>query len=76
VDRPRFAQPVLVNGAVGVVVAPRGQLSRVLTFTSAAGTIRPGVDVIADPVRLRELDLAVLSRLTRPPAEIPSRPFT
>ena len=54
-----FAQPALVNGAVGVVVAPRGRLFRVLYFTLTRGKIAQ-VDVIADPARLRQLDLAVL----------------
>jgi len=56
----RFAQPALVNGAVGVVMAPRGRLFRVLRFTIAHGKIVE-VDVVADPERLRDLDLAVLS---------------
>jgi RNA polymerase sigma-70 factor (ECF subfamily) len=55
----RFAQPALVNGAVGIVVAPRGRLSRVLRFTVAHGKIVQ-VDVVADPARLRQIDLAVL----------------
>ena len=55
----RFARPALVNGAVGVVLAPRGRLFRVLSFTLARGKIVQ-IDVVADPVRLRHLDLAVL----------------
>ncbi len=55
----RFAQMALVNGAAGVVVAPRGRLSRALTFTIRDGKIVQ-MDVITNPVRLRELDLAVL----------------
>ena len=50
----------LVNGAVGVVVAPRGRLFRALSFTIKRGKIVQ-VDVIADPERLRQLDLAVLN---------------
>lgn len=56
----RFAQPALVNGAVGLIVAPGGRLFRVLRFTTADGKI-VHVDVIADPLRLRQLDLAVLN---------------
>jgi len=56
----RFARPALVNGAVGVVVAPRGRLFRVLSLTITHGKIVE-VDVIADPERLRQLDLAVLN---------------
>jgi len=57
--RARFAQPALVNKAVGVVVAPRGRLFIVLGFTFTAGKIS-AIDVIADPDRLRQLDLAAL----------------
>jgi RNA polymerase sigma-70 factor, ECF subfamily len=55
----RFAAPVLINGAAGIVVAPHGRLSGVLTFTVTRGKIIQ-IDVIDDPARLRELDLAVL----------------
>jgi RNA polymerase sigma-70 factor (ECF subfamily) len=57
--RARFARPVLVNGAVGVVVAPRGRLLMVLRFTVKGGKIAE-IDVIGDPARLRQFDLAVL----------------
>jgi RNA polymerase sigma-70 factor (ECF subfamily) len=57
--RARAARPALVNGAVGVVVAPRGRLLTVLGFTVRGGKI-VGIDAIADPVRLRQLDLALL----------------
>ena len=53
------ARPALVNGAVGVIVAPRGQLFRVLSFRLKDGKIA-SIDVIGDPERLRQLDLAVL----------------
>jgi hypothetical protein len=55
----RFAQPALVNGALGIVVCARGQLDLALTLTIRDGKITE-IDVIADPVRLRQLDLAVL----------------
>jgi RNA polymerase sigma-70 factor (ECF subfamily) len=55
----RFAEPALVDGAVGVVVAPRGRLLLVLAFTFRGGKVA-GLDVLADPARLRQLDLAVL----------------
>src|SRR5207237_903601 len=35
----RLTQPALVNGAIGVVVAPRGRLVRALRFTIANGKI-------------------------------------
>jgi len=52
-------RPMLVNGEVGLVWAPRGHLLRVLRFSIADGRIAT-VDVIAEPARLNELELAVL----------------
>jgi RNA polymerase sigma-70 factor (ECF subfamily) len=57
--RAQGARPVLVNGAVGIVVAPRGQLRLVLNLTIIHGKIAE-INVISDPERLRLLDLAVL----------------
>ena len=56
----RFVQPALMNGSVGLVWAPRGRLLRALSLTITRGKIAR-VDVIADPARLRELDLAILN---------------
>lgn len=58
-SRVRSGQPALVDGAVGIVSAPRGRLYRALRFTIKDGRIAE-VDIIADPDRLRKLDLAVL----------------
>lgn len=52
-------EPMLVNGEVALVWAPHGRLARVLQFTLKNGKIAE-LDVIADPTRLRQLDLAVL----------------
>jgi len=52
-------QPMLVNGEVGLVWTPGGRVFRVLRFSFADKKIAT-VDVIADPARLREFDLAVL----------------
>jgi RNA polymerase sigma factor (sigma-70 family) len=52
-------QPMLINGEVGLVWAPRGHVLRVLRFSFADGQITTA-DVIADPARLSEFDLAVL----------------
>lgn len=54
----RFANPVLVDGNVGVVVAPGGRLFRVLRFTFANGKIT-SVEVIGDPIVMQNLELAV-----------------
>jgi RNA polymerase sigma-70 factor (ECF subfamily) len=53
------AQPALVNGAAGLVVTSRGRLFSVLGFTVTGGRIVE-IDILADPARLRHLDLAVL----------------
>jgi RNA polymerase sigma factor (sigma-70 family) len=55
----RFAQPALVDGAVGIVVAPKGKLALVLRFSVAADKITE-IDIEADPARLSRLSLAVL----------------
>jgi RNA polymerase sigma factor (sigma-70 family) len=55
----RAARPALVNGAVGVVVAPGGRLRMVLRFTIIGGRISE-IDAVAEPERLRQLDLAIL----------------
>ncbi|MGH3830728.1 MAG: sigma-70 family RNA polymerase sigma factor [Pseudonocardiaceae bacterium] len=57
--RSRFAESALVNGMVGVVVAPRGRLMLALTFTIEGDRIA-AYEVIADPKRLASLDLAAL----------------
>lgn len=54
------AQPALVNGAVGIIVAPLGRLTMVLEFTIENGKI-VAVDASTAPERLQNLDLAVLS---------------
>ncbi len=55
----RFAEPALVDGAVGIVVAPQGRLALVLRFGVVGDKITE-IDIEADPTRLRELSLAVL----------------
>jgi RNA polymerase sigma-70 factor (ECF subfamily) len=55
----RFAAPALVDGAVGIVVAPKGNLALVLRF-SVAGDKITEIDIDADPQRLRRFSLAVL----------------
>jgi RNA polymerase sigma-70 factor, ECF subfamily len=53
-----FVQPALVNGAAGWIVAPHGRPFALIGFTVVGGKIVE-IDVIADPERLRQLDLAV-----------------
>ena len=45
---------------IGILVAPQGQLSVVLEFKIRDAKIFE-VDVITEPMRLRELDLAIAS---------------
>lgn len=58
-QRAAFTRMVLINGEVGAAVAPRGSLAQILRFTITGSKIST-IDVIADPARLRQLDLAVL----------------
>jgi RNA polymerase sigma-70 factor, ECF subfamily len=55
----RAARPALVNGAAGAVWAPGGRPRAVLGFTISDGKIVE-IDILADPERLRQLDLALL----------------
>ncbi len=60
--RSRYGRVALVNGAPGLVMAPRGRLVVALAFTfgeDGEGKIT-GIDVIADPGRLDGLQLGVL----------------
>jgi RNA polymerase sigma-70 factor (ECF subfamily) len=54
------ARPVLVNGAAGLVVMPRGRPVAVGGVTIRNGKI-VAIDILADPERLRELDLTFLT---------------
>jgi hypothetical protein len=55
----RLVRPVLVNGAVGVVVTVDGRPVSVMGFTVTGGTIS-AIDALVDPDRLSRLDLAAL----------------
>ena len=55
----RFAEPALVDGAVGIVVAPEGRLALVLRFGVVGDKIAE-IDIEADPDRLRGVSLAML----------------
>ena len=55
----RFAEPALVNGAVGIVVAPAGRLALVLLFATVGDRITE-IDIESDPDRLGGLSLALL----------------
>jgi RNA polymerase sigma-70 factor (ECF subfamily) len=55
----QFARPVLVDGTVGLVVAPRGHLVLLLRLTIRGGKIAE-IEALADPAHLRQARLAVL----------------
>ena len=55
----RFAELALVDGAVGIVVAPQGRLALVLRFGVVGDKITE-IDIEADPDRLGDVSLAVL----------------
>lgn len=55
----RAAQVALIDGEVGVVVAPRGRLMMALRITIAADKI-VAIDAVAEPARLDDLTLNVL----------------
>jgi RNA polymerase sigma factor (sigma-70 family) len=57
--RAESSELALVNGAVGILFAPAGQIQVVLALTVSGSRIS-AIDVIADPGRLRLLDLALL----------------
>jgi RNA polymerase sigma-70 factor (ECF subfamily) len=58
--KAQAARSALVNGSVGVVVAPNGRLLLVLTVKIRGGKIVE-VKAIADPASLRDADVAVLA---------------
>ncbi|RIL06809.1 MAG: RNA polymerase subunit sigma-70 [Proteobacteria bacterium] len=55
----RFVQPALLDGSIGLIHAPRGKLSRVVMLGFGDDQVVQ-VEVIADPARLRDLEIAVL----------------
>ncbi|MEU3461025.1 sigma-70 family RNA polymerase sigma factor [Streptomyces sp. NPDC006733] len=58
-ERARSTVAALVNGTVGLAMAPLGRLRLVLGFTITDGLITE-IEVIADQKALRELELGVL----------------
>lgn len=56
----RAARAALVNGAVGIVIAPAGRLFMVLRFTLEDGRI-VAMESIGDPERLAAMELSVLA---------------
>jgi RNA polymerase sigma-70 factor (ECF subfamily) len=58
--RARVARPALLDGAVGAVWIQGGQPRVVFAFTITEGKIT-AIDILADPERLREIEVTVLA---------------
>ena len=57
--RSRHAEPVLLDGAMGVIVAPRGRVTLALKIRIEGERIAE-YDVIAEPGRLSRLEVTLL----------------
>jgi RNA polymerase sigma-70 factor (ECF subfamily) len=57
--KAQAARPALIDGALGVVVAPQGHLLLVLNLTFAGDRIAT-IEVVADRDRLGALDLSTM----------------
>jgi len=57
----RAARAALINNSVGLVIAPRGHLFRIMRFTFVEGRISE-IDVIGDRTTMAELDLALMDQ--------------
>lgn len=57
----RSARAALINGSVGLVIAPRGHLFRAMRFTFAEGRISE-INVIGERKTLAELDLSLMDQ--------------
>ncbi|GHO42216.1 sigma-70 family RNA polymerase sigma factor [Ktedonospora formicarum] len=60
VGRAQATQPALVNGSVGVVVAPFGWLRGIIELSISGGKIT-AITTISDPARLHQVHLAVFA---------------
>jgi RNA polymerase sigma factor (sigma-70 family) len=59
-DLARATTPALINGNIGAISAPGGRLLRALNLVIQNGKVVE-IEIIADPARLRDLDLSVLT---------------
>ena len=57
--RARGAQIALLDGAIGVLVAPQGQILLILNLTIAQGKIT-GIEAVGEPERLRHVRIATV----------------
>jgi RNA polymerase sigma factor (sigma-70 family) len=54
-----FVQPVIIDGSVGLIVAPHGKLTRAVTFTLDHDRVTR-IEIVGDQARLRQLDITML----------------
>jgi hypothetical protein len=59
-DLVRSTTPALIHGKLGAISAPGGRLLRALNLVIRDGKIAE-IEIIADPVCLRDLDLSILT---------------
>ena len=59
-NRAQYAQSALVDGRPGIVMAPLGHLAVAIRFDFAEGAAIRLVDVVAEPERLRALEIRLL----------------
>ena len=52
-------EPALINGTIGLILAPGGHLQRALRFIFEGGKISQ-VDIVGDPEQLANLELGLL----------------
>ena len=62
--RGQVSRLALLDGKVGIVVAPRGRLQIALLLTMSGDKIS-AIEIVADPARLARLELAVIDNSTR-----------
>jgi RNA polymerase sigma-70 factor (ECF subfamily) len=62
--RAQMARPILVDGRVGIAVAPQGRLVLLLDVTIRDGRIA-AMEIVGDPVRLAGFTLALLPEQER-----------
>lgn len=58
--RAKAAQPALIDGAIGAVWAPGGQVRVAFAITISSGKIAE-IELIADPERIEQLDVQILT---------------
>ena len=63
-ERGQFSRLALIDGVIGIVVAPQGRLQMVLLLTVSGDKIS-AIEIVAAPTRLATLDIRVLEIVER-----------